>query len=154
MIVFCASIPERGRTECPLRTGPSRPAPSLNEGGAAMSETKNGRSPRSVALVGPSSSGKSTLFEALLDAAGAPVKRPADPRNRPMTTEIRLGHCSYLGDPWSILDCPGSIEFAHQTCSALAMVDIAVVVCEPTPAKAAMAAPLLKTLRDEGVTHI
>ena len=55
-----------------------------------MSATNNGRSPRSVALVGPYSSGKSTLFEALLDAAGSPVKRPADPRNRPMTTEIRL----------------------------------------------------------------
>jgi elongation factor G len=119
-----------------------------------MSGTKNGRSPRSVALVGPYSSGKSTLFEALLEAAGAPVKRPADPRNRPMTTEIRLGHCAYLGDAWTILDCPGSIEFAHQTCSALAMVDIAVVVCEPAPAKAAMVAPLLKTLRDESVPHI
>ena len=119
-----------------------------------MSGIQNGRSPRSVALVGPYSSGKSTLFEALLDAAGAPVKRPADPRNRPMTTEIRVGHCSYLGDPWSVLDCPGSIEFAHQTCSALAMVDIAVVVCEPTPSKAAMVAPLLKTLKEEGVPHI
>jgi elongation factor G len=119
-----------------------------------MSGTKNGRSPRSVALVGPYSSGKSTLFEALLDAAGSPVKRPADPRNRPMTTEIRLGHCSYLGDAWTILDCPGSIEFAHQTCAALAMVDIAVVVCEPAPAKAAMVAPLLKVLRDEGVPHM
>ncbi len=119
-----------------------------------MSGTQNGRSPRSVALVGPYSSGKSTLFEALLDAAGAPVKRPADPRNRPMTTEIRVGHCSYLGDPWSVLDCPGSIEFAHQTCSALAMVDIAVVVCEPTPSKAAMVAPLVKTLKEEGVPHI
>jgi elongation factor G len=107
-----------------------------------------------VALVGPYGSGKSTLFEALLDAAGAPVKRPADPRNRPMTTEIRVGHCSYLGDPWSVLDCPGSIEFAHQTCSALAMVDIAVVVCEPTPSKAAMVAPLMKTLKEEGVPHI
>ena len=119
-----------------------------------MSATNNGRSPRSVALVGPYSSGKSTLFEALLDAAGSPVKRPADPRNRPMTTEIRLGHCSYLGDAWSVLDCPGSIEFAYQTCSALAMVDIAVVVCEPSPAKAAMVAPLLKTLKEEGVPHV
>ena len=119
-----------------------------------MSGTRNGRSPRSVALVGPYSSGKSTLFEALLETAGAPVKRPADPRNRPMTTEIRLGHCSYLGDAWSILDCPGSIEFAYQAGSAIAMVDIAVVVSEPAPAKAAMVAPLLKTLRDEGVPHI
>ena len=101
-----------------------------------MSEVKNGRSPRSVALVGPYSSGKSTLFEALMEVAGAPVKRPADPRNRPMTTEIRTGHCSYLGDSWAILDCPGSIEFAHQACAALAMVDIAVVVCEPDPARA------------------
>jgi len=104
--------------------------------------------------VGPYSSGKSTLFEALLEAAGAPVKRPADPRNRPMTTEIRLGHASYLGDEWTILDCPGSIEFAHQTCAALAMVDIAVVVCEPSTAKAPMVAPLLKTLREENVPHI
>ena len=119
-----------------------------------MSGTANGRSPRSVALVGPYSSGKSTLFEALLEVAGSPVKRPADPRNRPMTTEIRIGHCSYLDDQWSILDCPGSIEFSHQTCCALAMVDIAVVVCEPTPAKAATVAPLLKTLKDEAIPHI
>ncbi len=119
-----------------------------------MSGTTKVRSPRSVALVGPYSSGKSTLFEALLDAAGAPLKRPADPRNRPMTTEIRLGHCSYLGDPWTILDCPGSIEFAFQACSALTVADIAVVVCEPSPAKAAMVAPLLKMLKDQGVPHM
>jgi elongation factor G len=72
-----------------------------------MSGTQNGRSPRSVALVGPYSSGKSTLFEALMEASGSPVKRPADPRNRPATTEVRLGHCSYLGErvahwPWPI----------------------------------------------------
>ena len=69
-----------------------------------MSGTQNGRSPRSVALVGPYSSGKSTLFEALMEASGSPVKRPADPRNRPATTEVRLGHCSYLGDAWTVLD--------------------------------------------------
>lgn len=119
-----------------------------------MSEARNVGTPRSVALVGPYSSGKSTLFEALLDAAGAPVKRPADPRNRPMTTDIRLGHCTYLGDPWCILDCPGSIEFAHQTLAALTVADIAVVVCEPAPAKAMTVAPLLKMLKDENVPHM
>jgi elongation factor G len=82
------------------------------------------------------------------------VKRPADTRNRPMTTEIRLGHCEYLGDPWSILDCPGSIEFSHETRAALAMVDIAVVVCEPVPSRAMTIAPLLKTLSDDGIPHI
>jgi elongation factor G len=119
-----------------------------------MSGTNSTRNPRSVALVGPYGSGKSTLFEALLDAAGAAVKRPADPRNRPPTTELRVGHASYLDDPWSILDCPGSVEFAYQACSALSVTDIAVVVCEPTPAKAATVGPLMKTLREEGIPHI
>jgi elongation factor G len=119
-----------------------------------MSGSQNGRSPRSVALVGPYSSGKSTLFEALMEAAGASVKRPADPRNRPATTEVRLGHCNYLGDAWSVLDCPGSIEFAYETCCALAMVDLAVVVCEPAPARALTVAPLLKILADQGVPHM
>ena len=119
-----------------------------------MSGTENGRSPRSVALVGPYSSGKSTLFEALTEAAGTPVKRPADPRNRPATTEIRLGHCSYLGDQWTVVDCPGSVEFSYETACALAMVDLAVVVCEPQPARALTVAPMLKQLADDGIPHM
>lgn len=110
--------------------------------------------PRSVALVGPYGSGKTTLFEALLAAAGSPVRRPGDARNRAMSTETRLGHCSYLGDAWSILDCPGSVEFAHETAAALAVVDLAVVVCEPSPARALTVAPLLKHLEAEQIPHI
>ncbi|HTC09323.1 MAG TPA: elongation factor G [Acetobacteraceae bacterium] len=119
-----------------------------------MSGTQNGRSPRSVALVGPYSSGKSSLFDALMEAAGTPVKRPADPRNRPSTTELRIGHCQYLGDAWAIVDCPGSIEFAYEVTAALTAVDLAVVVCEPTPARALTVAPLLKQLADQGVPHM
>ncbi|MGC8475226.1 MAG: elongation factor G [Acetobacteraceae bacterium] len=119
-----------------------------------MSATPTGREPRSVALIGPAGAGKSTLFEALMDAAGSPVKRPADPRNRPMTTELRLGHCSFLGDSWAVLDCPGSVEFAHEATVALAAVDLAVLVCEPAPARALSAAPLLKALADAGVPFL
>jgi elongation factor G len=71
-----------------------------------------------------------------------------------MTTEVRVGHGSYLGDPWAVLDCPGSIEFSHEMCAALAMVDIAVVVCEPVPARALTVAPALKLLADLGVPHV
>ncbi len=119
-----------------------------------MTKSRNGENPRSVALVGPQGSGKSTLFDALMEAAGAAVKRPADPRNRPSTTSIRVGHCSYLDEAWSILDCPGSIEFAHEVHAALAMVDIAIVVAEPDPARANAIAPLLRALANELVPHI
>jgi elongation factor G len=119
-----------------------------------MTESRNGGSPRSVALVGPYSGGKSTLFEALMEVAGTAVKKPADPRNRPMTTELRIGHCTYLGDPWAIIDCPGSVEFAHETRSALEMADMAVIVCEPVPAQAAALGPLFKTLTDAAIPHV
>lgn len=109
---------------------------------------------RSVALVGPYGSGKSTLFEALLTAAGAPPKRPTDPRNRTMSTEIKLGHCSYLGDEWSILDCPGSVEFAFETRAALAVVDFAVVVCEPTPEKMSNLTLLMRELEDRDIPRL
>lgn len=109
---------------------------------------------RSVALVGPYASGKSTLFEAMLTAAGAPPKRATDARNRTMSTELRLGHCSYLGDDWSILDCPGSVEFAYETQAALAVVDFAVVVCEPSPEKMSNLTLLLRDLEERQIPHL
>ena len=39
-------------------------------------------------------------------------------------------------------------------CAALAMVDLAVVVCEPVPARALTVAPALKLLADQGVPHM
>jgi elongation factor G len=119
-----------------------------------MSKSRNGDNPRSVALVGPQGSGKSALFDALMEAACAAVKRPGDSRNRPPTTSIRVGHCTYRNEAWSILDCPGSIEFAHDVHAALALVDIAVVVCEPDPSRASAVGPLLRALADEHVPHI
>ncbi len=119
-----------------------------------MSKHGSSGNPRSVALVGPRGSGKSALFDALMEAAGAAAKRPPDPRARQSSTAIRLGHCTYLDEAWSILDCPGSIEFAYETRAALAVVDIAVVVCEPDPARVATVAPFLRMLAQEKVPHI
>ena len=121
---------------------------------SASTSSAVGARPRSVALVGPYGSGKSTLFEALMAAAGSPVRRAGEARERVMGTELRLGHCAFMGDAWSILDCPGSIEFAHEAACALAVADLAVVVCEPAPGRALAVAPLLKRLAEEGVPHI
>jgi elongation factor G len=109
---------------------------------------------RAVALVGPYGCGKSTLFEALIAAGGGAGRRAAESRGHTMSTELRLGHASFLGEPWSILDCPGSVEFSFETQGALNAVDIAVVVCEPVAAKAMMVAPLLKAIEDLGLPHI
>ena len=107
--------------------------------------------PRSIALVGPYAAGKSALFDALMDAAGCPPKRG---ETRRMGTDLRLGHCTYLGDAWSVLDCPGSVEFAYAACCAIAVVDLAVVVCEPDVAKAPAAGPLLRMLAEQHVPHM
>ncbi len=110
--------------------------------------------PRSIALVGPYGSGKSTLFDALMAAAGTPAKRGGDPRNRSMSTELRLGHCTFLDEPWAIIDCPGSVEFSYDTLSALMVCDLAVVVCEPSPERAAGLTLLMKTLEDHKIPHL
>jgi elongation factor G len=107
--------------------------------------------PRCAALVGPYGTGKSTLFEALVGAAGHPTRRAANGRAHVPGIETRIGHASFLGDPWTLLDCPGSIEFLYATASAAALADIAVLVVDPAPERALMAAPFLRLLEREGV---
>ena len=113
----------------------------------------SGARPRSIALVGPYNSGKTALFEALLAAAGAPIRK-SDPRTRGMGTSMRLGHCTYLGDSWSIIDCPGSVEFAYEAACGMAVADMVVVVCEPSPQRAVTVEPILKALDDSKTPHI
>jgi elongation factor G len=102
--------------------------------------------PRAVALIGTYGSGKSMLFDALLEEAGAVIRRGGEAKPRTPSTETRLAHCCYLGDSWALLDCPGSIEFAYDMVSALTAADIAVVVAEPDPARAIALRPVFKAL--------
>ncbi|MGG5808039.1 elongation factor G [Falsiroseomonas sp. CW058] len=110
--------------------------------------------PRCVALTGPYGSGKSALFEAMLAAAGQPARRTGNGRAHVPGTEIRIGQGAFLGDPWTILDCPGSIELLHASACALAVADIAVLVVDPAPERAAMAAPFLRLLEESGTPTI
>ncbi|TDH63696.1 elongation factor G [Dankookia rubra] len=114
----------------------------------ASGRQPGGARPRSFALIGPQGSGKSTLFDALLGAAGGAARR-GGPRG--MGTELRLGHAGLMGDAWSLLDCPGSIEFAHDAACALAVCDLAVVVAEAAPGRAAGLGPVFRMLEDQGV---
>lgn len=103
---------------------------------------------RSFALIGPQGAGKSTLFDALLAATDDAPPRSTASASRAMSTELRLGHGRLLGDSWAILDCPGSIEFAHDVDCALAVVDLAVIVCTPAPERAVNLGPLFRRLEE------
>ncbi|MGE0717580.1 MAG: elongation factor G [Alphaproteobacteria bacterium] len=122
--------------------------------------------PRCAALAGPYLSGKTTLLEALLHATEATQRRgsvkdgttvgdaSAEARARQMSTELNLAHTTFLGDPWTFIDCPGSVELAHEAKGAMLVADTVVVVCEPDIDKAVMLAPLLKFLDDNRIPHM
>ena len=107
-------------------------------------------SARTVVFVGPYGSGKSTLFEAMLAAADCPLRRGVERR----MGEVRIAHCTYLDDPWTLIDCPGSVEFAHAAETAIAIADFAVVVCDPTAARAPTAAPVLHALDAQSIPYV
>ncbi|MEQ9361847.1 MAG: GTP-binding protein, partial [Rhodospirillales bacterium] len=75
-------------------------------------------------------------------------------RARQMSTEMNIASVSYLGDPWTFIDCPGSIDMLQDAHNALMIADAAVVVCEPGQARALTAAPILKFLDQHQIPHI
>jgi len=121
---------------------------------------------RVVALCGPYLSGKTSLLESILYATGAIGRRGStragtsigdgapEARKRGMGTEINVASVDYLGDQWSFLDVPGSIEFQHDAYAALAVCDAAVLVCEPSPERVVALTPLLKYIEDHHIPHI
>jgi elongation factor G len=75
-------------------------------------------------------------------------------RQRGGSTELNLYNFNYLGDDFAILDCPGSIGFAADGARALAIADVAIVVVDPDPARAPLAAPALRALDELGIPHL
>ncbi|MDA0661517.1 MAG: elongation factor G [Proteobacteria bacterium] len=122
--------------------------------------------PRCAAIVGPYLTGKTTLMEALLHTCGAIHRRgtikdgntvgDASPeaRKHNMSTEISAAAAEFLGDRWSFLDCPGSVEFMQDTYSALKVADVAVVVVDPEPERAHAVQPLLHFLDANDIPHM
>nr|WP_084356021.1 elongation factor G [Novosphingobium lentum] len=120
---------------------------------------------RAIALVGPAGTGKTSLAEALLFASGTIPRQGSveagttvgdaspEARHRRGSTEINLSHFSYLGDRFALIDTPGGVGFSADGFVALASCDMAVVVVDPGPDRAALAGPILRRLDELGLPH-
>ena len=126
-------------------------------------DVRSPRGPRCIALVGPFQSGKTTLLEAILARTGAIRSAGSvetgtsvgdaspEARRHKMGVGLTAATTSFMGDTYTFIDCPGSIEFAHDMRAALPAVDAAVVVCEADERKLPQLQIILRELEDLGI---
>lgn len=119
--------------------------------------------PRCIALVGPFQSGKTTLLEAILARTGAIQRQGAveagttvgdaskEARHHKMSVELTVATTTFMGDSYTFIDCPGSVEFMHDMRAALPAVDAAVVVCEAAEKKMPQLQLILRALEDQNI---
>ncbi len=123
-------------------------------------DVRSPRGPRCIALVGPFQSGKTTLLEAILARTGAIARAgsvdagtsvgdaSAEARHHKMSVSLTAATTTFMGDSYTFIDCPGSVEFSHDMRAALPAVDAAVVVCEADEKKLPQLQIILRELED------
>ena len=126
-------------------------------------DLRSPRGPRCIALVGPFQSGKTTLLEAILartgairsagsvDAGTSVGDASPEARQHKMGTGLTAATTTFMGDSYTFIDCPGSVEFAHDMRAAIPAVDAAVVVCEADEKKLPQLQLILRELEDLGI---
>ena len=136
----------------------------MGQDGAGPNVIKN-KGPRCIALVGPFQSGKTTLLEAILARTGAVQRQGTvdagttvgdaskEARQHKMSVEASVATTTFMGDSYTFIDCPGSIEFIHDMRAALPAVDAAVVVCEADEKKVPQLQLILRELEDHNIPH-
>ncbi|MEJ8572136.1 elongation factor G [Microbaculum marinum] len=127
---------------------------------------RSGGAARCIALVGPYLSGKTTLLESILARTGAITRQgkvgdgntvgDASPEARAhgMSVEVNVATTEFMGDSYTFVDCPGSIEFLHEARNVIPAVDMAVVVAELDEKKAPALQLILKELEDAGIPRL
>ncbi len=120
---------------------------------------------RAVALSGPCGTGKTTLLESLLYAAGRVQRKGSvsqgtsvgdgseEARARGLSTDLNVVGFDFMDDRYVIVDCPGSVDFLSEADAVLAAMDLTIVVADPDPEKASLLQPLLRRLDELQVPH-
>ncbi len=121
---------------------------------------------RNIAIIGPYSSGKTTLLESLLFVTEKITRKGSisqhntvgdssqEARDRSMSVEVSVASTNYADIDLTFLDCPGSVEFLQETYNALVGVGTAIIVCEPETERILTLAPLFKFLDDWDIPHL
>src|SRR5258708_31166926 len=119
--------------------------------------------PGCMGLVGAFQSGKTTLLEAILARTGA-IRHAGsvdagtsfgdaspEARHHKMGVGLSAATTNFMGDSYTFIDCPGSVEFTHDMRAAIPAVDAAVVVCEADEKKLPQLQIILRELGDLGI---
>ncbi|MYZ48837.1 elongation factor G [Propylenella binzhouense] len=131
-----------------------------------MSDSARTSGPRCIAIVGPFASGKTTLLEEILARNGV-VERPGsvtagntvgdgsrEARLHAMSVECNVADSAFMGDDYTFIDCPGSVEFGFEMEPVLAAVDAAIVVAEPDEKKIPALQVILRGLEERGIPRL
>ena len=119
-----------------------------------------------IALVGPYTSGKTTLLESMLFVSGTIGRKGRvtdgntvgdwsdEARARQSSVEMNAATFSYRERQFTVLDCPGSIEFFAETANALMGADLAIIVCTPDLARVWTMGRLFMFLAQHDIPHL
>ena len=123
-------------------------------------DVRSPRGPRCIALVGPFQGGKTTLLEAIMSRTGAIPRAGSvdggtsvgdnspEARHHKMSVAVNAATTTFMSDSYTFIDCPGSVEFAHDMRAGLPAVDAAVVVCEADEKKLPQLQIILRELEE------
>jgi elongation factor G len=157
----CIAAPAGGRSFEPEAETSGREETMGSNGESGPGRDRTG--PRNIAIVGPFQSGKTTLLESILERTGAIQRqgRVADgssagdaspqARQHGHGVEMNVATVDFLGERFTFVDCPGSVEFLHDMRSALPSCDAAIVVCEPDERKVPALQVILRELEESGI---
>ncbi|MCH9806374.1 MAG: elongation factor G [Alphaproteobacteria bacterium] len=132
---------------------------------SSVNRGESGGAARAIAIVGPYLAGKTTLLEAILARTGAISEQgrvgdrtcqgdgSPEAQAHNMSVGLNVFSTEFIGEPYTFLDCPGSVEFPADAANALSVCDAAVVVCEPDPKRVPALQVILNQLETRGIPH-
>jgi elongation factor G len=123
------------------------------------------QAPGALPSSGPFASGKTTLLEEILARTGV-IEKPGsvangtsvgdaspEARAHAMSVELNAAETTFMGESYTFLDCPGSVEFNYESEPVAAAVDAAIVVAEADEKKIPALQVVLRGLEERRIPH-